>query len=101
MILTFLTKMTEAHTNSTVTISLAEYKQLIQKAYEYDNKYINLKNELKNSVNANKESYERDLMNIISEAKRQIENCAIEQSLLNARFSAFEKNNNKKKHWWQ
>ena len=98
--------MTEANTYGYVTITLAEYKKLIQKAYEYDNKYINLKNELKNSVNVDKESYENNLMLIIDEARRQIENCAIEQRMLNARFSAFEENNNKennnkKKHWWQ
>lgn len=92
--------MTGTYTN-TVTISLAEYKQLVQKAYEYDNKYVNLKNELKNSVNTDKKSFEDNIISEISEVKRQIENCAIEQKLLNSKFSAYDKMITKKKHWWQ
>lgn len=101
MTLTFLIKMTEAYINRTVTISLAEYKELIQKAYEYDNKYVNLKNELKNSVNTDKKSLEDNIISMISEVKRQIENCAIEQKFLNSQFSAYNKTITKKKHWWQ
>lgn len=93
--------MTEEYTNRTVTISLAEYKQLVQKAYEYDNKYVNLKNELKNSVNTNRKSFEDNIISEISEVKRQIENCAIEQKFLNSQFSAYNKTITKKKHWWQ
>lgn len=95
--------MTEAYINptATVTISLSEYKQLIQKAYEYDNKYINLKNELKNSVNTDKKQFEDNIISEISEVKRQIEKCAIEQNFLNSQFNAYNKTITKKKHWWQ
>ena len=86
-----------------VTISIAEYRALIEKAYEYDKKYAILKAQIEQQVELRKKiEYESkiDLLNQeIHNLRLQIE----EENIKNAairQYYAEDDTKQKKKHWW-
>lgn len=86
-----------------VTISIAEYRSLIEKAYEYDKKYATLKAQIEQQAELRKSTEYKSKIDFLQQEIHNLRLRIEEENIKNAaikQYYAKDDTKQKKKHWW-